>query len=82
MIGKKTKDVEPGYIFVPYIIQTNTTIILEDNLEEIKNEVIQENRALWTRLIKIWDYVELNSFLISHTDGCLNRNIVTVNLIF
>lgn len=31
LIGRKGKDIEPGYIWVPYIISSSKTVVMDSN---------------------------------------------------
>lgn len=44
LIGRKGPDVEPGIVFMPYIIQTTTASISSPLLEAAKQKVIAVNR--------------------------------------
>lgn len=44
IIGQKGPDVDSGYVYVPYIIQTTTSSISSPLLEDAKQKVIAVNR--------------------------------------
>ena len=55
LIGKKGKDIEPGYVWVPYIIQTSPVVIDSNfNTTSIKSRygVIETKPQIRSRKIK------------------------------